>query len=147
MIRTSQAFAAFRQSIIEQLHAEIENSLVPQFNSEVVDIEKDYTSTVAASEETPTPNAKLALVRVAERNREARVLDLKLRRQHFLNEVQSKLRLEMHQRIDEYKGVVSEETEERDGRKRLVEKVKFPDGSIAKVPAHVYVDFKQFESV
>lgn len=144
MIRTSQAFAAYRQAVIEELQSEIQNRLVPEFNAEVSDIEKMYRETTESAATAPTPNASESLLRVAMRNKDARILDLKLRRQRFLDEVQTRLRLEMADRLSEYGGETFEEEESRNGRTRKVSKARFPDGSVSKIPGHVFIDWKQF---
>lgn len=144
MIRTSQAFAAFRQAVIEELQSEIQNQLVPTFNASVADIEAQYKETTESAATAPTPNASESLLRVAMRNKDARLLDLKLRRQQFLNEIQTRLRMEIRSKLEEYQAETFEESETRNDKVRVVSKARFPDGSIAKIPGHVFVDWKQF---
>ena len=145
MIRVSQAFAAFRQAVIEELKSEIQNQLIPTFNAEIADIEAKYKETTEAAANAHTPNASEALLRVAMRNKEARLLGLQLRRQQFLNEIQTRLRMEVGAKLSEYGGETFEEEETNSNNKtRVVSKARFPDGSIAKIPGHVFVDWNQF---
>ena len=144
MIRTSQAFAAFRQAVIEELQSEIQNELIPTFNASVADIDRQYKATTESAANAPTPNASESLLRVAMRNKEARLLDLRLRRQQFLNEIQTRLRMEIGNRLNEYGAETFEEVEVRNDKERVVSKARFPDGSVAKIPGHVFVDWKQF---
>ena len=148
MIRTSDAFVAFRQAVIEELNAEISNNLVPVFNSTVIDIEKDYDLGITGSKDANTERAALALVRSAERNRDARILDLKLKRQDFLNTIQMRLKMEMDELVKGYNGEVFTEVEKRfNGKMGPVIRAKFPDGSSAKIPQHVHIHWDQFEQV
>ena len=146
MIRQSQAFAAFRKSIINELNNDITTSLVPDFNSECEDIRRQYTDTETFASDQPDV-AKVKLIELAESRKRARILDLVVRKNKFLESLKVRLVLEMKQRLDEYHAEVMEEDEERDGKTRKVLKAKFPDGSQAKVPQNIHIDFSVFDRV
>lgn len=146
-IRTSQAFAAFRQAVIQELHNELHNELIPQFNAECADIRKAFEETIEFAKTQPdTPRNKL--IDLADRRKRARILDLVHRRKKFLESLDLRMKLEINKRLTEYEAEQFEEVEKHDnGTERPVTKARFPDGSVAKIPNRLHVDFRVFDRV
>lgn len=146
-VRSSQAFAAFRQSLVSELSAKVYDELMPQFNAAVEDIRREYESSVQAANEAPTEVAKNKLIELAESHKKARILDLAKRKNDFIGSLRIRLKLEIDGRLTEYKAEVVEEEEKREGseKTRMVKKAKFPDGSMAKIPQNLYIDYSGFQ--
>lgn len=144
-VKASQSFAARRQAIILTLRNEIFSDLLPKFNAEAEDIRRKYEEAIAVASDAPTDNAKNSLTELAEATKKARILDLNKRKNEFIESMRLTLRMEQKSTIDDYKGELFEEKEEtKEGKERTVEKVKFPDGSIAKVAKNIFIDYSAF---
>lgn len=149
-LKASQAFAAFRQSVTTELTNQVFDKLVPNFNAEAADIRKGYDDAIEVANEAPTDAAKNRLIELAANTKKARIFDLVRRKNAFIDGLNVRMKLEIKERLDEYKGETYEEEEEdprNKGKKRKVTKVKFPDGSIAKVPQGLFVDSKLFQRI
>lgn len=152
MVKASQAFAALRQAVILELQNQVHDNLLPSFNAEVEDIRRTYAKAMETAEEAPTDVAREKLKTLAEANKKARVLDLVKRKNDFIQSLQMQLRAEQMKVIEEYKGepfVESEKRKEKNGeeKERTVEKVKFLDGSVAKVAQNLFIDYTGFQRV
>ena len=140
-MRKSQAFAAFRQSLCTELTAAYLNNLVPQFNAECEDIRREHASTVEEANEAKSENAKNKLIELAEANKRARIMDLNVRKNEFVQSLRTRLKLEQDQRIEEYGGIVGT----KEGEKGKF--VAFSDGSEAKVARDLWIDYKLLQRV
>ena len=74
MARMSQAFAAFRTSILAELQDNLQKGLVPHFNAEIEDIRKEYETTMGDKGEA-----------LADYKKRQRILDLKVRQKAFID--------------------------------------------------------------
>jgi len=147
-VRASQAFAAFRQSLVSELSNKVYEELQPHFNAEAEDIRRRYSDSVKDAADANTENSKKKLLELAESNKKARILDLAKRKNDFIASLKVRLNLEITERLTEYKAEVFEEKEPREGKPdRIVKKAKFPDGSMAKVPQNLYIDYSGFQRV
>ena len=144
MIKISQVFAAKRTEVVTELQNLISETLVPEFNAELEDIRRQYSETYNYALEQPD-SARNKLLALADNKRKARKLDLDLRRQQFIDSLHTRLVGESLADAEAYGGVISEEMEERNGKKRTVKKVAFPDGSRAKMPSGIFVDYSLFQ--
>ena len=132
-MKMSKAFAAFRQSLITDKNHAILQELAPAFNAAVEDIRRQ----VEDDFNTYHNQAK------ADNLRKTLTYDLILHRQEVLRSVQSDLRTIIDERLH------------RDGaqlrRDRVDNKVvivaDFPDGSQARVPTGLWVDYSAFDRV
>jgi hypothetical protein len=150
MIRASQAFAAYRQAVISELNEELVTSFLPQFNAEVFDIQKQFTDTENyITENHASDDANNKIKELAEKKKHARTMDLMFRKNKFLESLTLKMKMEMLNRVNEYGGEQFEEMEEHAGRTkpRKVLKAKFPDGSVAKIPQQLHIDWSLFQRV
>ena len=133
-MRKSQAFASHRHAVILELNKELQEHGIPEFNAEAADIRKIH------EEDSKTTDVGEAL---ADHQKRARTNDMLIRRKEYIDGLQTRLKMEMHTRVEEYKGTLIEE--EKDGKKIYV--AKFPDGSQARVPRGLWVDYKAFQAV
>lgn len=140
MVKSSQAFAAHRADVIAGLQAELVDTFAPAYNSELEDIRRQFTESYeyAVSQ---ADTARNKLLDLADKTRQARVLDLNLRRQKFLDSLQCTMRAVLLDRVEQYGGTIAKEHENG----RVVEKVSFLDGSRAKMPIKIHVDWKLFQ--
>lgn len=140
-MKKSQAFAMLRESVIQELQFQIQTVLVPEFNSEVKDIEVEWENGRKVSEA------------LADHRKRARVADLIIRRDSFLESLNNDLRLALNARVKlpEYSGEISEIeipiSKEDETETRKVLEVKFNDGSRARMPRSLWVDYKAFQRV
>ena len=149
MIRASQAFAAFRQSVISELQEDLMVNFVPNFNAEVFDIQKEFEDIHEYTTENISDAAKAKMLELAEKKRHARTMDLMFRKNKFLESMTLTMKVQMLDRVKEYGGEQFEETETRENstRTRKVLKAKFPDGSVAKIPQQLHIDWSLFQRV
>lgn len=145
-IRLSQAFAAFRTATIAELMQNMMDELVPNFNAEVIHIEKKYEEDKAASGETLAMHWK-----------RAGVTDLKVKQQTFIKQLDDELLKRMKDRIalPEYNGKLKtieipgqpkSEGKKATESKEVLE-VEFPDGSSARVPKGLWIDYSVFQRI
>lgn len=155
-IKKSQAFAAFRTSLLAGLQNEIASDLAHQFNAELEDIRiKDgaHRVYIGSLRVEGKEQAAVALENLADKEMKARVLDLKLRRQAFLDQLTAKMHASIDQRVADYGGtvatitepVVGKEGQIKEGQTRNVKKAQFDDGSMAKIPSALWVDYSLFQ--
>jgi very-short-patch-repair endonuclease len=136
MVKKSQAFAALRTQVITELQGEIQGELVPNFNSEIVDIRKKYETTRSERGEA-----------LADHEKRARITDLKVRQQEFIDECNRDLAARMEKRVKEYGGEIVTITTGEGKEAKSVLEAKFPDGSTARVPKALWIDYNQFDRV
>ena len=134
MLKMSQSFAAFRKSILAELQQLLETDNVPDFNAECEDIRRVYEDMRL------NPKKGEAL---ADHKKRARINDLVIRRNMFIDTLQTRLALEQNKRIEEYKGEI---ITEKDGEKDVVV-AKFPDGSKAKVARALWINYELYDRV
>ncbi len=135
-IRRSQAFAAMRQVIIDGLLEKV-NAYVLKFNAEVEDIRRHH----AAESQDPKFGAASA-----DHRKQARIKDIVTKRKVFLDSLNTELQNKMEAKVGEYAGEIEEQVEEGTD-KVLAIIAKFPDGTQAKMPKALWVDYKQFQRV
>ena len=137
MLKQSKAFAAFRASLITDKNHAILNELVPVFNSQCEDIrrrcEEDFQM---YHNQAKTDNFRKSLV-----------YDLVLGRQQTLDEVQNTMQQEIAERLAKDRADVKKEEVEKDGRIKTVLTAFFPDGSKARVPQSLWIDYTVFDRV
>lgn len=136
-IKRSQAFAAMRQSLLSELSGIVQDELVPQFNSEAEDIRREHE----AMRLNPKKGEALA-----DHRKRARIADMVVRRKVFIDDLQSRLQITLGGTVMDYKGEIVEEIEEGTG-KVLSRKAVFPDGTTAKMPKSLWIDYRQFQRV
>lgn len=135
-IRRSQAFAAMRQVIIDGLLSKV-GEYVHVFNAEVEDIRKQHGA------EAKDPKFGEA---VADHRRQARIKDIVTKRRVFLDSLNAELQEKIEEKIGEYAGEIEEQVVE--GTDKVIAMIaKFPDGTSAKMPKALWVDYKQFQRV
>ena len=122
-IKYAHAFAQFSRSLILELQDDFNNNLVPQFNSEAEDIRREW------EEKRPVCEA------LADHKKRARAMDLVVRRRRFIDDLNTRLKMELNLRVEEYEG------------KQEEDKVVFPDESIAKMPKAFFVDYRVFQRI
>jgi len=144
MIKISQVFTAKRTEVVTELQNLISETLVPEFNAELEDIRRGYAESYDFAVTQPDV-ARNKVLELSDCRRKARKLDLDLRRQQFIDSLHTRLVGESLAEAETYGGVISEEMEERNGKQRKVKKVAFPDGSRAKIPSGIYVDYSLFQ--
>ena len=134
MARMSQAFAAFRTSILAELQDALQKDLVPHFNAEIEDIRKDYETTVGDKGEA-----------LADYKKRQRILDLKVRQKAFIDGLNEDLVETLTKRIqsEPYNGVITPVVKDE----KTVLQVVFADKSVAHVPSRMWIDYTQFQGV
>jgi hypothetical protein len=135
-MRLSQAFATLRVAVIAGLTDQIMKELLPNFNSEVEDIRVQWEKKRAESEA------------LADHEKRARIADLIVRRDAFIESLNNDLRLQLGARAKapEYGGEIKEVPDAKKEGKTVLE-VKFKDGSTARMPKSLWVDYKAFSRV
>lgn len=137
-VRLSQAFAAFRNEQCAIAQNSIQTVLVPEFNAEAEDIRRTYET----ESKDPAIGEALAMHR-----KRARILDLNVRKQQFIQELDNEMQEALTKRVMDYKGTIAAKTiTEGDKQKEVLEAV-FPDESFARVPKKLWVDYRQFQRV
>lgn len=131
-MRKSQAFAAFRTELVANMQKDIIEELVPKFNAEVEDIRRSTETTKAERGEA-----------LADHHKRARISDLKIRQQKFIDDLNQEMRTAIETRIKEYGGKV--ETKKVESREVL--EAVFDDASVARVPKSLWVDYTLFHRV
>ena len=140
MLKQSKAFAAFRASLITDKNHSILNELVPVFNSQCEDIRRKCTEDFQTyHNQAKTDNFRKSLV-----------YDLVLGRQQVIDKVQEDMHREITERLAK-DGARLEEEEiphpEKEGRTKTVLTAFFPDGSKARVPQALWIDYMAFDRV
>ena len=133
-MKQSQAFAAFRQSLISNLSHALENELVPEFNSRCEDIrrrsELDF--------ETYHNRAK------SDNLKKTLTYDLVLHRNAVIDDLQKNLRSQVVERLAGDGAEIREEEvpdPKKEGRMRRITTALFPDQSKARVPNSLWIDY------
>ena len=148
-VRASQAFAANRKAVISELLNKLNLEFVPSYNAEIEDIRRQFEKMVTFADEQPI--SAQALKEAAESRRKARILDINKRKNEFIQSLQVHMKMELAEKIKEYGGTEFEDEESiegaEEGKTRKVNKVKFPDGSMAKVPRNLFIDYQAFAKV
>ena len=146
-LKASQVFAAYRQAVIERLQQSIAE-FVPEYNAECNDIRVKYEQAESFAVDCPTDAAKAAITRLADAERKSRTMQLAWKKKQFLDSLKMDLHAEIKVMLDDLRADQHEETELNSvGKERKVIKAKFPDGSMAKVPQGLVIDFSQFQRV
>ena len=139
-MKQSQAFAAFRQSLITDKSHAILNELAPAFNARCEDIRRK------AREDMETyHNEALVNNRV-----KSAIYDLVLYRKQIIDGVQNALQQAVTARLADDQAELIEEVhpdDRREGLTKLVHIAKFPDGSSARVPQALWIDYSVFDRV
>lgn len=147
-MKASHAFAAHREVVVADLLDKLMVEFVPGYNAEIEDIRRRFQATVEEAAETASEIAKNALIRTAERNRDARLLDLQYRRQKYIRELQVLLNVDMKERISIYGGtLVEEERRNPKGKRYIHSEAHFTDGSKAWVPNRLVVNWDLFDTL
>ena len=153
-VKMSQAFAAFRSSLLAELQNQISNDLAHQFNAELEDIRKkdgEHQVYIALLRSEGKETAAVKMEELANKEQKARLLDLQLRRQQFILELNTKMHDAIDQRVADYGGKVAEIHEPIIGGKevapRKIKKAQFSDGSMAKVPGQLWIDYSLFQTL
>ena len=136
MIRRSQAFAAMRQIIIDDLMMKV-SEYVERFNAEVEDIRRQRDE---MAKDPKHGEAK------ADHIKRARIQDIVTKRKAFLDSLNTEMHARMEEKVSEYGGEIIEEVEEGTD-KVLALKANFPDDTTARMPKSLWVDYKQFQRV
>lgn len=132
-VRKSQAFAAYRTELVTEMQGDVLQTLVPSFNAEIVDIRK-------STEETKQLKGEA----LADHHKRARIQDLKVRQQDFIDGLNAELTEKLSKRVDLYGGKI-EEKENEAGKKVL--EATFSDGSVARMPKSLWIDYNLFDRV
>lgn len=136
-LRTSQVFAASRNAVQEESIAAIRADLVPAFNAEVIDIEKMHTETLN----------RFKNQALADNKRKARMLMLVHSRKAVLDVARLNFEASIDKLVEQLGGekIIVKEIPKGEIAEREVRKVKFPDGSMARLPSFFipYADFQQ----
>lgn len=137
-IRLASAFATHRTAVIESLKASITKELVPNFNAEIENIRRVF------EEEKDDLGESTAI-----HCRRGRIMDLKVRQQQFIDSLNADLFKDLKKRVEEYKGKMIDKTitDGKSGKEKLVHEAEFPDGSTARVPNALWVDYTVFHRV
>ena len=150
-VRASQAFAAHRQAVLAELQLEIQKTLVPSFNARIRHIEKEYKDMLVKVEEAKAQGENWGplLLTQAEADKKAEILDVNKKKNEYIRNMNEGLKLEMMEKVKEYGGEVIEEEEIPQGKTTLMKvlKAQFPDGSKAKFPKGIFIDYTLFERV
>lgn len=133
MSKMSIAFAAHREAFTVELQQLLASQLVPEFNAEMEHIRRVH------EEEKNNPKIGEAL---ADHRKRAAYEDARVRRETFIQSLQSRLRLELEKKVKDYGGEIKD-SEDREGKKLQV--ANFPDGSTARMPRALWINFKLFE--
>ena len=136
-MKQSQAFAAFRTSLITDKNHAILNELVPVFNSQCEDIrrkaEKDFET-----------YKNQALV---DNRKKSAIYDLIMYRKQIIDGVQHDLRDKINERLAKDEATLREEEIDDNGKIKHITTAIFPDGSFARVPASLWIDYSVFDRV
>lgn len=135
-LHLSQAFAAFRTDVINELLSNLREELIPNFNSEVNDIRVEHEASKGEKGEA-----------LADHHKRARIMDLRVRQQEFIDGLNQELQERLMKRIVEYKGEVKEKMVVNDTTEKKVLEAVFPDKSVARVPKALWIDYGQFDRV
>ena len=152
-VKMSQAFAAYRAVVISEVQQKIALDLSYKFNAEIEDIRKgteEQLSYVASLRAEGKEAAAASIENLAEKSQRARLLDLQMRRSQVLDELNKDMLHKLDQRLSEYGaevGLVNEPVSPNSEKTHSVKKAQFPDGSQAKVPMQLWVDYSQFQSL
>ena len=139
-MKQSQAFAAFRQSLISNLKHALENELVPEFNSRCEDIRRKSESDF----ETYHNRAK------ADNLKKTLTYDLVLHRNAVIDDLQKNLRQQVVERLAGDGAEIREEEvpdPKKEGRMKRITTALFPDQSKARVPNSLWIDYSIFDRV
>lgn len=143
MIKQSQVFGAFRSGIVAFAQAQIMD-YVPKWNGAIYDIEKQLKESLEYASHQP-PVAKASLEKVSKLHADSRLLELRFKRQSIITDITNEMKSTVHKRIEEMGGVISEVKEPNNNGKMVkVSRVQFPDGSTAKVPRNLHIDYTPF---
>lgn len=136
-MKKSQAFAALRASVVAELQHQISTELLPQFNEEITGIRANWEKARPESEA------------LADHKKRAAIADLVIRRDDFLTNLNKDMRTTLEKRVSDYGGVIGEVTiEDKETQKpKIVLEAKFDDGSTARFPRSLWVNYRAFERV
>jgi predicted aminopeptidase len=133
MSRMSVAFAANREAITVELLQLVSAEELPRFNASVENIRRLH--------EEERTNLKIGEA-LADHRKRARYEDARVKREQFIATLQSRLRLEMEAKVTEYNGTL-EQSEDKEGKPVTI--AKFPDGSTARLPRGLWINYKMFD--
>jgi hypothetical protein len=129
----SVAFAANREAITVELLQLVTAQELPRFNACVEDIRRIYAE--------ENKNLKIGET-LADHRKRARYEDARVKREQFIATLQSRLRLEMEAKVTEYGGELVA-SEDKEGKPVTI--AKFPDGSTARLPRGLWINYKMFD--
>lgn len=132
-MKQSQAFAAFRTSLITDKNHAILNELVPSFNAQCEDIRRRVDTDFS----TYNNRAK------ADNLGKSLTYDLVLSRKQVIDNVQKDMTERVNDRLA-FDGA-NLRREDIDGKSILT--AEFPDGSTARVPQKLWIDYGVFDRV
>lgn len=139
-LKQSKAFAAFRASLITDKNYAILTELVPAFNAQCEDIRRKLEADLTTyHNQAKTDNFRKSLV-----------YDLVLGRQKVLDQVQQEMQQRINERLKADGATVVEEIvrdPKKEGREKKVLTALFPDGSKARVPQALWIDYNVFDRV
>ena len=139
-LKQSRAFAAFRSSLITDKEHAILHELAPAYNERVAEIRQKVEDDFQIYHN----RAK------ADNFRKSLVYDLELGLQQTLDSVQKDLQERIHERLNtDGAQVITEKIPDRkrEGREKEVLTAIFPDGTKARVPHALWIDYKLFDRV
>ena len=137
-MKQSQAFATLRAAVVEELNHDINITLLPSFNAEVAQIRDVW------EKERPESEA------LADKRKRASMADLVIRRDAFIASLNADMKTKLEKRVSEYGGTITEVTipDPKDtSRTKSVLEAKFGDGSKARFPKSLWINFKAFDRV
>lgn len=136
-MKYSQAFAAFRASLITDKNYAIQNELVPVFNSRCEDIRRITDNDFEKyHNQAKSDNLKRTLT-----------YDLIMHRKQVIEKVQEDVAAAIDARLINDKAEIKTEEVEKDGKVKTITTALFPDGSSARVPQNLWVDYGMFDRV
>ena len=156
MIKMSQAFASFRSSLLARFQSQIAGELAHQFNAELEDIRRkdgEHQTYIGLLRTEGKEQAAVKLEDLANKEQKARLMDLQLRRQTFIDGLNKDMLAQINQRVADYGGETAEVQEPLaieegpEPKFKTVRKAQFPDGSMAKIPARLWVDYSLFQTL
>ena len=139
-MKTSQQFAAFRQSLITDLQHAITSELVPEFNARCEDIRR-----LAAEDFKKFQNQAKA-----DNYKKTLTYDLVQHRKTVLDKVQEDLDKRIHEKLVQLGASLKQEEQpdpKKEGKMRMTTTAIFPDKSSARVPSALWIDYDQFDRV
>lgn len=145
-MKDSQVFASIRQAVIHQLMLEIEMEVLPAFQYELSEIQREYDETITRAQQAEASKENWAkpLAQQAVRQRQARVMDLQRKTRMLLRDYDTSMKDTIARKLNEMQGEVFESEEKSTSGVRKVLRAKFKDGSVSKVPKTLHINYSEF---